>query len=166
MAASETDNSAEAQARRLERVDAQLAALLQPAGVQERLRASPGENEWSAMQILGHLAEMIPFWMNQCRRSLAATGEPPTFGRAPGSTERMAGVERGEKSDPDELLRTLHVEVLSAARAIRAMTPEQRSRQVHTREKEITIADAIEDFIVHHAEEHLAQIQAALSGNN
>ena len=86
--------SHDAQAKRLERVYEEVAKLLREPGVVARLRTPPGENEWSAMQTLGHMTEMIPYWLNHCRTLIAAMGTPPTFGRTPGSPERLAGVAR------------------------------------------------------------------------
>ena len=49
-----------------------------------RLGTAPGADAWSAMQVLGHVTEMIPYWLNWCRVLIAATGEPPSFGRTAG----------------------------------------------------------------------------------
>ncbi len=67
MTASVEENPGEAQARRLERMNEQLAALMRQPDVARRLRTAPGENEWSAMQTVGHVAEMIPYWLSHCR---------------------------------------------------------------------------------------------------
>jgi len=75
------ENPGEAQARRLETVYEQLAALLRQPEVAQRLRAAAGENEWSAMQTVGHTVEMIPYWLSHCRALIAATAGPPRFGR-------------------------------------------------------------------------------------
>jgi hypothetical protein len=45
--------------------------------VAARLRASPGENEWSAMQTVGHVTEMIPY--DTVGPALQATPEPDQF---------------------------------------------------------------------------------------
>jgi hypothetical protein len=159
------ENAGEAQARRLESVDAQLATLLRRPEVQRRLRGAPNENEWSATQILGHMVEMIPYWLDHCRRLIAATGEPPTFGRTLGSPERLAGVEQGAKGSPEDLARMLHEQVREAARSIREMSAAERSKKgMHVRDGEMTVAEVIERFIVDHAEEHLVQVRAAVRG--
>ncbi len=115
------------------------------------------------MQTLGHVTEMIPYWLNHCRTLIAATGTPPTFGRTPGSPERLAGVAHGASADPDALLRQLHAEVRAAASVIRQLSPAERGKRGISGERgEMTVAQAIESFIVEHAEEHLAQVQTAL----
>jgi uncharacterized damage-inducible protein DinB len=131
--------------------------------VASRLRTSPGENEWSAMQTLGHMTEMIPYWLNHCRVLIAATKELPTFGRAPGSPERLAGVAHGAAARPDELLAQLQKEVQAAASTIRKLSRVERDKRgIHPGRGEMTVADVLESFIVSHAEEHLSQVQAAL----
>jgi hypothetical protein len=112
-------SSGEAQASRLEGVYEEAAQLLREPGVASRLLTPPSGNEWSAMQTLGHMTEMIPYWLNHCRTLIAATGPPPTFGRIPGSPERLAGVAHGASADADALRRQLHEEVRAAKSAIR-----------------------------------------------
>jgi hypothetical protein len=155
-------NSAEGQAARLERVNAQVAALLRRPEVAQRLRAA-GPDEWSAVQIVGHLTELIPYWMRDAHMMAAATGEPPKFGRGLDAPERLEAVERGATSDPDELLRLLDGEVRSAAAGIRGMSPAERAKTgVHSRRGEITVADAIRVLIVEHVEDHVQQLKQAL----
>ena len=159
------EHPGETQAKRLEEIYEGVARLLQDPGVASRLRAAPGTDEWSAMQALGHMAEMIPYWLNHCRVLIATTGEPPRFGRTAGSPERLAGVAHGAAATPDELLARLREEVRAAAGTIRNLTVAERSKRGISGERgEITVAEVIESFIVSHAEEHLAQVRAALGG--
>ena len=58
MTASPEANSSETQARRLESVYSQLTTLLHRPDVAQRLRTAPGNDEWSALQVLGHLGEL------------------------------------------------------------------------------------------------------------
>jgi hypothetical protein len=158
-------NNALAQAQRLERVAAQLDSLLRQPQAAERLRAHPGEDEWSVMQILGHLAESIPYWLDNCRNVIAATGKPPIIGRSLDAPERLVGVELGATGELDELLPRVESEIRAAAQAIRHMSPAESNKTgLHTRDGELTVAQVIERFIVTHVEGHLDQIQAALRG--
>ena len=153
------------QARRLERVYEDVARLLQDPGVGSRLGTAPGKDAWSAMQILGHMTEMIPYWLSHCRVLIAATGSPPRFGRTAGSPERLAGVAYGATAGPDTLLGRLDEEVRAAAGTIRKLSEAERSKRGLSPERgEVTVAEVIESFIVGHAEEHLAQVQATLQG--
>lgn len=152
----------EIQARRLEAVCEQVATLLSHVDGTGRRRAAV-DNEWSVTQILGHMVEMIPYWLGHCRLLIAATGEPPLFGRRYDSPERVAGIGRGATGDPMNLVTELRKETKEAARAIRKMSATERRRKgIHIKLGEITVADAVEHCIVAHAEEHLKQIRTAL----
>jgi len=153
----------EQQARRLESACEQVTTLLSQPDAVGRLRDGGG-NEWSAAQVLGHLVEMIPYWLGHCRAMIASTAGPPVFGRGYDSPERLAGIERGSSGDLKELLDLLNGEARAAARAIREMSGEERSRKgIHIKQGELTVADCVERSIVAHAEEHLEQIRATLS---
>jgi uncharacterized damage-inducible protein DinB len=161
--AHKVESPGEAQAKRIERVYEQVASLLAQPEVAARLRTAPGENEWSAMQTLGHVTEMIPYWLSHCRTLIAATGAPPEFGRTPGSPERLAGVAHGAAAEPHALLDQLRHEVRAAASAIRGLSAAEFGKRGRNRERgEMTVADVVESFIVRHAEDHLGQVQAAL----
>lgn len=162
MTISTETNWEEVQALQLEQIYEQLAALLNQPEVAERLRTAPNENEWSALEVLGHIIEMIPYWLDHCHRLIAAT-EPSRFGRTLDSPERLAGVEQATTRDPGELLRSLNYQVEVAAAAIRHLSTEERSKTgIHFRQGRMTVTEVIERFIVAHAEDHVAQIRATL----
>lgn len=164
MTADSVKRPGEPQARRLESVHEQLATLMARSDDVAPLRAAGGD-EWSVLQILGHMVEMIPYWLNHCRVLIDATAEPPVFGRGPDSPERLAGIACVSNGDPKTLLDRLNDEVKAASRAIRDMSPSERSKKgVHIKLGEMTVADTVERFIVAHAEDHLEQLRAALPG--
>lgn len=151
------------QAERLEKVAVELGAFLRQSEMVRLASSQQVEGEWSVLQILGHLAEMIPYWLENCRRIIAARGTPLPFGRSHEAEERLAGVERGAKGDVDELLRLVDREIQTAVQTIRGMSPAERERQgVHIRYGAMSVAQVIERFIVAHAEEHLEQVRAVL----
>lgn len=158
---SDTQSSA-AQARRLEQVYEQLSALLQRPDVAARLRTAPGEQAWSALEIVGHTVEMIPHWLGTCHMMIAAA-EPPQFGRTPDAPERLAGVALGSTRNVSELLSELKQVVDTAAPEIAGMSEAERAKTgVHSSQGALTVAELIERLVVGHAEAHLAQVQAAL----
>jgi hypothetical protein len=142
-----------------------LNTLLHDHDVVPRLRTAPGEQAWSALQVIGHMVEMIPYWLHHCHRLIAATLEPPQFGRTLDAPERLAGVEAATTSDAIELLSQLQQVVEAAAKDIHHMTEAERSKiGIHVRQGTMTVADVIEQLIVGHAEAHLVQVQEALKG--
>ncbi len=164
MSATNTVDPVEDQIRRLDDVTRQLTALLRDPAVARRLRAIPGEADWSATQILGHMVEMIPFWLGECRRLIDAA-EPPRLGRELDQPERLAGVEHGAHGDVEELLRQWQANVATAAETVRSMSPAERAKTgTHLRRGAMSVADVVSLLIVAHAEDHLKQMHAALQG--
>ena len=152
------------QARRLEEVYEQLVQALGAPINAPSLQATDSGAHWSVTEVLGHLVEMIPYWLHSCQTIIAAS-TPPTFGRALDAPERLAGVESAAGTSPQMLLNRLQHEVQSAAAAIRQMSEEERSKRgVHLLRGEMTVAEIVESLIVAHAEAHLAQVRATLGG--
>ncbi len=164
----DNDNTlAETQAQRLEQVLQQLEIELQKPSAAQRFHHRAGESEWSAMQILGHMIEMIPYWLHDCQAIIAATDQPVKFGRGEDAPERLEGVESVANKSPEEILPLLRQEITNATRIIRAMSPAEREKKgVHIRNGEITVADIVENIVVAHAEAHLSQIDKALQASN
>jgi len=158
-------HSSDTQARRLEQVYEQVNTLLHHQDDVPRLRTAPGDQAWSALHVIGHMVEMIPYWLDHCHHLIAATLEPPQFGRTLDAPERLAGVEAATTIDARELLSQLQQVVETAAKDIRHMTEAERSKTgIHVRQGSMTVADVIEDLIVGHAEAHVIQVQEALKG--
>ena len=156
------NNLAETQAQRLENVSEQLTLLLQQPDVAERLRTAAGEAEWSAMEILGHLVEVIPYWLSQCRVVINAA-EPPVFGRPLDAPDRLAGPTQGITATTEELLKQWQANVKTAAQTIRQMSAaEWNMKGKHVVRGEMTIAEMVDFFIVAHSEGHLQQIKDVL----
>ena len=106
---------------------------------------------------------MIPYWLHHCHLLIAATLEPPQFGRTLDAPERLAGVEWAATRDANELLSQLKQVVETAAKDIRHMSEVERSKTgIHLRQGKMTVADVVEQLIVGHAEAHVVQVQDAL----
>ena len=163
MAADISTTPSEAQARRLERVYEQVSTLIHQPDVVQRLRTAPGDQAWSALQIIGHMVEMIPYWLHHCHLLIAATLEPPQFGRTLDAPERLAGVEAATTRDADKLLGQLKQAVETAVKDIRHLSEMERGKiGIHVRQGQMTVADIVEQFIIGHAEAHVVQVQDTL----
>jgi len=156
-------DAADAHARRLEAVAYQLAALLRRPAVSERLRVAPGAAEWSVMEVLGHLVEMVPFWIGQSAKIVAAV-EPPVFGRELDAPERLAGPAQGASGDMQALLKQFEVNVADAAEEIRCLSAADYAKSGrHIQRGAMTVAEVVGLFVVAHAESHLKQVREALA---
>lgn len=163
MSAPSPISSSEEQARRLEAVYEQLTRSLNSSSAAQKLADTKSGTEWSVTEVLGHMVEMIPYWLVACRTIIDADA-PPTFGRSLDAPERLAGVERGANTSLPEMLALLQQEIQQGADTIRAMSDAQRSKQgINPARGTLTVAGIVEMLIVSHAEGHLAQIQGLLA---
>lgn len=155
----------ESLAQGLETATSQMATLVRAPANAARLRAAPGENEWTVLQILGHCDEMIPYWLVQIQRVLDTPGtEAVPIGRSQDDPTRLAGPARGAAGNPDELIAQVEAESKKGAAKIRAFTPEQLQKKgIHPRRGEMSVEEMLEFFIVTHMNEHLEQVREALS---
>src|SRR5207247_3668442 len=63
----------------------------------EKLYIPSGENEWSIMQILAHIVEIMPYWAGDLEKLVAAPGQ--NFGRTMQHAGRLQAIdEHGRKS--------------------------------------------------------------------
>lgn len=155
--------TADEQARRLENVAQGVAQLLSAPMTTSALKASDHQDEWSVMELLGHLVEMIPYWLHSCQTILAAD-HPPTFGRSLEAPERLDGVKRGATLGLPTALAQLQAEIQQGTALIRGMSDEQRRKKGnHLVRGELTVGEIIETLIVAHAEAHLAQLQSTVA---
>ncbi|MGJ9386018.1 DinB family protein [Salipaludibacillus sp. CF4.18] len=57
---------------------------------EETIRLKPTEEEWSILQILAHLVEAIPYWLNEVQRVVSVPGSE--WGRGLQAPERLEAV--------------------------------------------------------------------------
>lgn len=114
---------------------------------------------WDRYNILGHVAEVLPFWVAQLE--VALQGQP--FGRLPGSTERRQAVEHGREVGESTLRERIDAGFETLQRFLDRLESSDLERTVTMRGRgEETVGWAMENLLVGHAEEHCDQL-AALS---
>jgi hypothetical protein len=121
------------------------------------------EASWGPREVLAHLAEMLPFWLGELERVVDGGAEPVPFGRIADDRNRVALIERD---------RTLPLRVLFArvdrglhdwAERLPTLSAEERARLGrHPRLGEMETGGILEQFVIGHAEDHVAQIEALL----
>lgn len=145
-------------------------------GVRDRLRLMPfagdgvpgavdpetGES-WDRLNVLGHMDEFLPFWMDQMRRARMGRS---TIGRSEeGYAARRRAIDGGRERGERELRRRVDAAcgrlllVLGNLRAEDLDLPLE-----HNRMGRITLAEAIERFLVGHLEAHCAQLADSTPG--
>lgn len=144
-----------------------LAALpAMPAGRLTTPDPQTGER-WEPAQVLGHIAEFIPYWLGQASlliRARTAGDEPPPFGRTQGDPDRIARIEEGRQAQPEDLQARLN-DGLRQFRDFMETTAGEDwlAAGVHPRRGEMTVQQVVREFIVDHLEQHVAQLEGLAS---
>lgn len=139
----------------------------EPWPLAERFGTEP-EAAWGAREVLAHVAEMLPFWLGELERIVEHPGPGPTaFGRSSGDSVRVGLIER-DRTLP---LRVLFARVDAGLRdwgdRSGTLTPAERAMVgLHPRLGEVRVDRLLERFVIGHAEEHIAQLEAILAGRS
>lgn len=122
-----------------------------------------GEERWDVGQVWAHLAEFVPYWIDEARKVAdPAAPEPVSFGRVKTDAGRIAaiaqrraeplGVLAGKLADDVEELRMFLGE-------LDAQPGAWSRRGRHSKLGEMTITAIVEEFLVGHLEEHARQLE-------
>ena len=123
-------------------------------------------DRWSAGQVWGHLAEILPYWLGQVRRVLAeGSMDPVRFGRSRSDPGRLAGIERGKHDSPAPLLPEIHEAIAELSMLMKAIDEDGwAARGRHPTMGVMNIARIMEEFLVGHLEGHAAQLDSLREG--
>jgi DinB superfamily len=156
--------------RRLESAAATFKGLRSPieAGQPWPLRAVTGdgpEAEWGPPEVLGHVTEMLPYWLGEIERVVAGAPGPTPFGRIATDPLRSLTIERDRTLPIRELLGRVDSSVARYAARLPELEPaDWAAAGLHPRLGEMTVQGMLERFVVSHIEEHAVQLKAALGG--
>lgn len=162
-----TDHPGERAAREIERLTRELLDRLAPAEAGTRY-AAPAADSWSAIEILAHAVEFVPYWADQAAAVAARTddGERP-FGRTHDDPARIAAVREHARDRYETLADRLREEAARSASTVRAIPPAGWSRTaVHARRGCMSVEQIVRQFLLDHLEEHTTQAAAAVAGRS
>ena len=123
--------------------------------------ADPKTGErWDRANVLGHMAEMLPFWTGQVR---AAVGGETAFGRGEtGYAERRRAIETGREVGEDDLLARIDSGLAGLLGLLAEMREEDLDRKLtyHSQggDREVELRYPVEELLVGHVEAHLRQL--------
>jgi hypothetical protein len=148
--------------QRLDAVEARLAALSSsPLRSGAQTDAEPGSGErWEAGQVWAHLAEFVPYWVEQARAVVAARSEEPVpFGRTKTDAGRVAAIER-DRSLATAVLWTQTLSDIEMLRRYLEKLDERgwHARGLHPTRGVMDMPDIFEEFLVGHLEQHADQL--------
>ncbi len=123
------------------------------------------EADWGPPEVLGHLTEMLPYWLGEIERVLAGTGGPVPFGRTVTDQLRSLTIERDRSLPTRELIGRMEAGVgRYAGRLPEFSDLDWNCLGLHPRLGDMTVAAILERFVVSHLEEHVVQLAASLGG--
>jgi hypothetical protein len=120
----------------------------------------PTGERWEAGQVWAHVAEFVPYWIQQLRGLIDRDGgEPEPFGRTKADPGRIAAIER----DRHEAIPDLYERTRAAIEELRAWLPslDEAGWSVVGRHQTMGDLDGeriVEEFLVGHLEQHADQL--------
>jgi hypothetical protein len=126
-----------------------------------------GEAEWGPTEVLAHVAEMLPYWLGEMERVVAANGAPTPaatpFGRTAADPLRTLTIARDASLPARDLYDRISASVERYRRRLPALTEAEIGRRgLHPTRGELTVAELLERFAVSHLEDHAEQLESAL----
>ncbi|KKB35537.1 DinB family protein [Bacillus thermotolerans] len=136
---------------------------------EETIRWKPSEDEWSIMQIITHVAEAIPYWVQEIKNIQSRPEQ--SWGRGLKDEVRLRTVsEENVKSlSVDEVLNQLPSIPAVVEETLHSLTDSELAIKAPSRNPRFDgkpVEFIVNHLIVEHAEKHYNQIQRNLSKYN
>jgi uncharacterized damage-inducible protein DinB len=132
---------------------------------EETIRWKPSEEEWSILQILSHVSEATPYWLNEVKRVLEQPGAE--WGRGLQEANRLAAVANPDALSVEETLAAVESLKVQVQEALKDVTEEQlRIESPHRNFAKFgnkPVSFIIGHFIDEHLAGHCQQIQRNLN---
>ncbi|HEU4672666.1 MAG TPA: DinB family protein [Candidatus Limnocylindrales bacterium] len=124
------------------------------------------EAAWGPPEVLAHVDEMLPYWMGQVARIVAAPRSAPApFGRQATDAVRAGIIERDRELPLEELFGRVALDADRAAESIERLSPEDLERiGRHPVRGEMRVGEIVDRFVVGHLAEHVHQLRDVIEG--
>jgi uncharacterized damage-inducible protein DinB len=128
------------------------------------LYAEPEPNEWPVMSILAHVVELMPYWARQALEVSRRSADSQPFGRTHDDPDRIGAVQQHSGDSLDSMLPQVRAACSDAADLLRQIPEEGWTRTArHANRGDMSVEQIVDQFLVHHVEEHLTQARAAIT---
>lgn len=133
-------------------------AQLDPA----KLYKTPAEDEWSIMQNLAHIVEIMPYWAHEIEKLVAHPGQ--NFGRTQQNEGRLRAIDEHGGDSLEQIKAALPGSYARLQEVLSDLKDSDLALTgVHTIFGEKSLDWFIEDFVTGHLIAHLEQIRSALN---
>ena len=121
------------------------------------------EASWGPMELLAHVAEMLPFWLGEVERILVEPPDPVPFGRLGTDPVRIALIGRDRTLPVAELYTRIDAGLKRWVDRLATLSPAQLAKiGLHPRLGEMTVEAIIERQVIGHFDEHVRQLESIL----
>ncbi len=138
---------------------------LGPWPLAEQFGTEP-EASWGPPELLAHVSEMLPYWLGEIERIVAAprTGDPVPFGRVSEDPVRAAIIGRDRTIPTRELVGRIAADGQRVAARLRELDVPGEVDRIgrHPRLGPMVLPDIGERFLAAHAAEHVLQLREIL----
>jgi hypothetical protein len=128
----------------------------------EKLYGAPSQGEWSIMQILAHVVEIMPYWGNEIVKAVREPGQK--FGRTAEDLDRLRAL---DEHGADTLTEAKAALPGSYARLDQVLATLKDSdldlKALHKKYGERTLDWFIDEFVTNHLAAHVEQIRTCLA---
>lgn len=123
------------------------------------------EAAWGPPEVLAHVSEMLPYWLGEAERILAAAPEAPaTFGRVSTDAVRIAIIGRDRTVPLRELLDRITSDIARYRGRLDGLTEADLDRVgLHPGRGPMTVGQVLERSVVAHLAEHARQLRGLVS---
>jgi len=128
----------------------------------KKLYKSPAEGEWTIMQNLAHIVEMMPYWANEIEKLVARPGQ--NFGRTAQDEGRLQAI-REHSTDSLAQMRAAFPSSYARLEGVLSGLKDSDLKLIghHSRFGERSLGWFSEEFVTGHLTNHLEQIKTCLA---
>lgn len=127
----------------------------------DQLYLPPAENEWSVMQSLAHIVEIMPYWANQIEKLVGEPGQK--FGRVMTDEARLRAIEEHGGDELHQAEAALPGGYTRLKEVLDNLTDADLAKTgVHSRYGERPLEWFMSEFVTDHLKNHITQLQETL----
>lgn len=127
-----------------------------------KLYEAPIEGEWTLMQNLSHIVELLPYWADEIAKLVALPGQ--NFGRTQQHEGRLRAIQEHGTDSLEQIRSALPESVARLEQVLDTLKDSDLDLTAHhVRFNDQTLDWYIKEFVTDHLANHLTQIKAVLA---